>query len=106
MNEATAKRLAEIAPLIEKFLDLHPDEQAWLLPLLGKAEKTAITVISEIEGHALTYQEIAKFTDINPQTVQQILYALELGGIAFKQGKSGKWISPKGGRKRKLLKMD
>ena len=106
MDKITEDRLTKVALLLEKFLELHPDEQNWLYPLLGRAEKRAIAVLSEIQGHALTYEEVAKLTDSHPNTVKSILYALERGGAAFKEGSTKKWISPKGGRYRKLMKLD
>ena len=106
MDKVTADRITQIAPLLERFLTLHPDEQQWLLPLLGRAERRAIAILEEIDGHALSYNEIAKLTDTHPTTVKHILYALGSGGVAFKSGTSGKWVSPKGGRKRKLLRIE
>jgi hypothetical protein len=42
MDKITSNRLVKLAPKIQQFLDLHPDEQAWLYPLLGRAQKRAI----------------------------------------------------------------
>lgn len=103
MDKVTADRITEIAPSIQKFLDLAPEEQEWLFPLLGKAEKRAILILEEIQGHHLTYVEIAKLTNSHPNTVKMFLYALEDGGLAYKSGSTNKWLSSKGGRKRKLV---
>lgn len=105
MDKVTVDNLTRLAPKIQQFLDLHPDEQAWLYPLLGRAEKRAISVLEAIQGHYLSYEEIAQETDSNVSTVKQILNALSNGGINFNVDKSGKWSTPKGGRNRRLTKL-
>ena len=42
MDKITTNRLTKLALTIQQFLDLHPDEQAWLYLLLGRAERRAI----------------------------------------------------------------
>lgn len=42
MDKVTTDRLTEIAPQIKKFMDLHPDEQNWMILIVGRAEKRAI----------------------------------------------------------------
>jgi hypothetical protein len=106
LDKVTSDRIEKITPSLEKFLELHPDEQAWLYPLLGRAEKRAIAIIEEIQGHPLTFEEIGKLTDTHPNTVKMTLYALERGGLAFRVASSKKWITPKGGRYRKLTKLN
>lgn len=93
---------ARLAKSLQQFVELHPDEQVWLYPLLGRAEKRAIAILEEIQGYPLTYAEIAKLTDSHINTVKTTLYALERGGVAFRSGSSGKWQTPKGGRNRRL----
>ncbi|WP_156481613.1 hypothetical protein [Anabaena sp. 4-3] len=44
MDKNTTDRLTRLALQLQQFLDLHPDEQAWLYPLLGRAEKRAIAL--------------------------------------------------------------
>lgn len=105
MDKITTDRLTRLAPKIQQFLDLHPDEQAWLYPLLGRAERRAIAVLEAIQGHYMSYEEIAAQTDSNISTIKQILYALSNGGINFNVDKSGKWQTPKGGRNRRLTKI-
>lgn len=105
MDKVTVDRLKQLAPLIQKFLDLHPDEQEWLLPLLGRAERRAIKILQEIDNHPLTYKEAGSFTETHPSTVKQTLHALNEGGINFKIDSTGRWLTPNGGRKRKLMKM-
>ena len=83
MDKVTTDRLEKLAPLIQKFLELHPDEQEWLLPLLGKAERRAITILQEIDNCPLTYNEAGKLTSTHPNTVKQTLYALSNGGMNF-----------------------
>ncbi|MBD2006468.1 MULTISPECIES: hypothetical protein [Cyanophyceae] len=105
MEKATAERLTELAPKLGKFLDLHPDEQEWLLPLLGKAERRAVLILEEINNHPLTFKEIGALTDTHPTTVKQILTALSNGGLNFRVSKTGRWSTPVGGRNRKLIKL-
>jgi DNA-directed RNA polymerase specialized sigma24 family protein len=102
MDKNTEERLERIAESLQRFVELHPDEQKWLFPLLGRAEKRAIAILEEIQGHPLSYAEIAKLTDSHINTVKATLYALEHGGVAFRTGSSGKWQTPKGGRNRRL----
>ena len=105
MDKITTDKLERVAPLIQKFIQLHPDEQEWLLPLLGKAERRAIAILQEIDNCPLTYKEAGKLTDTHPNTVKQTLYALSNGGLNFKVDSTGRWLTPNGGRKRKLVKM-
>ncbi|MBH8564445.1 hypothetical protein I8748_20040 [Nostoc sp. CENA67] len=106
MDKVTADKLTELAPAIQQFLNLHPDEQAWLYPLLGRAEKRAIAVLEAIQGHYMSYEEIAAQTNSNISTVKQILNALSNGGINFNVNKTGRWTTPKGGRNRRLTKIE
>lgn len=106
MDKITSNRLAKLAPKIQQFLELHPDEQAWLYPLLGRAERRAIAVIECIQGSYLSYEEIAEQCDIHRSTVKQILYALSEGGINFKVDSSNKWMTPQGGRNRRLTRIE
>lgn len=105
MDKVTVDKLEKLAPALSAFLDLHPDEQRWLFPLLGRAEKRAIAILESIQGSYLSYQEISNQTDTHINTVRQTLYALSNGGIDFKTTKSGKWMTPRGGRNRKLNKI-
>lgn len=105
MDKITTDRLTHLAPNLAKFLDLHPDEQEWLLPLLGRAERRAILILEEISNYPLTFKEIGNLTNTHPSTVKQTLHALSNGGLDFKISSTGKWLSPLGGRKRKLIKL-
>ncbi|MBD2771217.1 sigma-70 region 4 domain-containing protein [Iningainema tapete] len=106
MDKVTADKLTEIAPSLAAFLELHPDEQKWLYPLLGRAEQRAILILEAMQGAYLSYEEISAKTGTHASTVRQTLYALSSGGLNLKSNKSGKWQSPKGGRSRKLLRME
>ena len=106
MDKVTADKLERIAPLLEKFLELHPDDQQLLFPLLGRAEKRAIEILECCQGGYVSYEEIAKASDTHINTVKQTLYALSRGGLSLSQNKSGKWMTPKGGRYRRLTKID
>jgi hypothetical protein len=106
MDKATTERLTKLAPQIQQFLDLHPDEQAWLFPLLGRAQRRAIAILECVQGNYLSYKEIGEQTDTHPNTVKQTLYALSNGGINFRTSTTGKWMTPQGGRNRKLTKVE
>jgi hypothetical protein len=106
VDTATVNRLTKLAPKIQQFIALHPSEQAWLYPLLGRAEKRAIAILECIQGSYLTYEEIGNQTDTHPNTVKQILYALSNGGINLKVDSSNKWMTPQGGRNRKLTRIE
>jgi response regulator of citrate/malate metabolism len=80
MNSETTKKLVRLAPSIEKFRNLQPDEQEWLLPCLHKTAKTALNILDAITQNPLTYQEIANECELHVNTVRQILYALNEGG--------------------------
>jgi hypothetical protein len=105
MDTVTVERLTRLAPQIKKFMDLHPDEQEWMILIVGRAEKRAIAVLEAIQGAYLTYQQIAEEVDCHPTTVKQILYALDAGGIPLKTDKTGRWSTPVGGRNRRLIKI-
>jgi hypothetical protein len=105
MDSTTVERLKRLAPQIQQFLELHPDEQAWLLLLLGRAERRAIAVLKAIQGEYLSYQEIAEEVECHPSTVKQIIYALSAGGVLLLSDKSERWMTPAGGRNRKLTRI-
>ena len=105
MDKATTDRLTEIAPQIKKFMDLHPDEQDWMILIVGRAEKRAIAILEAIQGRYLTYEQIAEEIGCHPSTVKQTLYALDAGGIPLKTDKTGRWSTPAGGRNRRLIKI-
>lgn len=106
MDKITSDRLAKLAPALGQFLELHPDEQAWLYSLLGRAERRAIAVLECIQGNYLSYEEIVEQCDSHPSTVKQVLYALSDGGINFRVDSSNKWMTPQGGRNRKLTRIE
>ncbi|NDJ26178.1 hypothetical protein GS682_32330 [Nostoc sp. B(2019)] len=106
MDTATVNRLSKLAPKIQQFIALHPSEQAWLYPLLGRAEKRAIAILEAIQGNYLSYKEIGEQTDTHPNTVKQTLYALSNGGINFRVDSSNKWMTLQGGRNRKLTRIE
>jgi hypothetical protein len=106
MDQSTVDRLTKLAPQIGRFFDLHPSEQAWLYPLLGRAERRAIAILECIQGNYLSYKEIGEQTDTHPNTVKQTLYALSNGGINLKVDSSNKWMTPQGGRNRKLTRIE
>lgn len=105
MDKVTTDRLQRLTPQLLKFLELHPDEQRWLFPLLGRAEQRAIRILEEVHDIPLTYDEVGKLTDSHPKTVKQTLHALSAGGANFRIDSSNRWMSRHGGRKRKLVKL-
>ena len=58
MDKITSDRLVKLAPALGRFLELHPDEQAWLYPLLGRAERRASAVLETIQGNYLSYEVV------------------------------------------------
>ena len=80
MNQNTIERLKIAAPSIEKFRNLHPDEQIWFEPMLSQTIKTALNVLDAISNTPLTYEEIANICELHPTSVKQILSALDDGG--------------------------
>ncbi|UYD38966.1 hypothetical protein [Tolypothrix sp. PCC 7601] len=105
MNQDTADRLGELTPNLLKFLELHPDEQKWLYPLLGKAERRAIDILQTLQNRFLTYGEIASEVGIHANTVQSILYALTANGLTTYNSKTRRYSTPNGGRNRLLKKI-
>lgn len=83
MNTDTIKRLKDAAPSIEKLRHLHPEEQAWLEPLLNPTTKTALLILDTISNSPLTYEEIADACELHINSVRQILGALNEGGCAI-----------------------
>lgn len=83
MNTNTIKRLKDAAPSIEKLRHLHPEEQAWLAPMLTRTTKTALLILDAISQSPLTYEEIADTCELHINSVKQILWALNEGGCAI-----------------------
>lgn len=106
MNKDTCDRIADLAIYIQKFRELDKTEQSWIAELLknGRMVRTVLNLLDCIENQALTYQEIADDCQLHINTVKQIIYALSDGGIGISEQKTGRWISPVGGRSRKLRK--
>ena len=103
MDARTVERLINIAPQIERFMQIEESEKKWLFLIVGKAEKRAIAILEAIENQYLTYEEIAKLTECNKNTVKQIVYALEKGGIPININSQEKFIYNTG-RSRQLIK--
>jgi hypothetical protein len=106
MEKITSGRLTLVAKSLQKFFLLHPEDQAWLFPLLGRAERRAILIMEALEGTYKSYEELGKDVGIHPSTAKQILYALSNGGVNFEVTKTGKWSVPvRTGRRKKLIKI-
>jgi len=104
MNEQTIEKLISNATGLKKFLSLPQEDQKSLFPLLGKAERTAISVLEVVASHnGITYKEISKILGIHAETVSQILNALSIGGLIINQGLTKQWISTKGGAPTKVI---
>ncbi len=80
MNTDTVNRLKNVAPFVEKFRNLSPDEQEWLEPMLKNNLKTALDILDTITDSPMTYQAIATTLQLHPTTVTQMLNALAEGG--------------------------
>ncbi len=72
MNQSTIERLKLAAPSIEKFRQLHPDEQIWIEPLMNQTTKTALDILDAIANTPLTYEEIANTCELHINSVKQI----------------------------------
>lgn len=83
MNQDTINKLKTLAPSIERFRNLHPDEQAWLEPCLHQTTRMALNILDATANNPLTYQEIADICELHPNSVKQILNALDDGGCAI-----------------------
>ena len=106
MNEDTKAYIKECGPSIQKYWDLHPEEQEWLYPLLQKRLRTAIAVLEAISDRPRSYSEIAKITGLSENTVKQLTYALGEAGIGIQVFSEDRTYYPQGGRKRNLKKLD
>jgi predicted transcriptional regulator len=106
MNQDTIEHLKNATPEIIKFRGLAKNEQDWLYPLLQKRIRTALDLLSTIENKPRTYHEIAELTELNENTVKQILYALDEGGLRIQIVDRGKAYCPGTGRKRILKRID
>jgi predicted Rossmann fold nucleotide-binding protein DprA/Smf involved in DNA uptake len=102
MNQDTINRLKAAAPSIEKFRNLHPDEQQWLEPMFSKTMQTALAVLDAISQTALTYEEIADECELHINSVKQILSALNEGGCRINLGDRTAFAPT--GRPRNLVK--
>ncbi|MBN3951899.1 MAG: hypothetical protein HWQ38_37735 [Nostoc sp. NMS7] len=104
MYKPTADRLKEGALAIEKFRTLADPEQEWLMELLkvGKSAVLALKILDTISTNPLTFEEIAHICECNPQTVSQILNALEQGGMTIQMDETSAYAPT--GRPRKLAR--
>ncbi|MEH1828230.1 MAG: helix-turn-helix domain-containing protein [Nostoc sp.] len=104
MYKPTADRLKEGALAIEKFRTLADSEQEWLLELLkvGKSAILALKILDAISANPLTFEEIADICECNPQTVSQMLNALEQGGMTIQMDETSAYAPT--GRLRKLVR--
>lgn len=80
MNQVTINYLKKSAPSIERFRQLHPEEQKWMEPLLNHRTKTALNILDAISNTPLSYQEIADICELHINSVKQVLNALQDGG--------------------------
>jgi predicted transcriptional regulator len=107
MNTDICDRIKDLAPYIERFRELEEKEQAWLKELMknGRTVLSCLELLGVIENQSLNYYELGDALNINWQTAKQKLNAMIAGGIAIKEERDGRFISPKtGGRPRKLAR--
>lgn len=102
MDEAARKRLVELALSIEKFRNLHPNEQEWLEPLLSRGIRGTLEMLDVVSKEKMTFQEIARELGKSPTTISQRLNALLQGGMALDM--SGTAAYAPTGRPRKLAR--
>jgi hypothetical protein len=108
MHSEIYERIQDLALYIERFRELDPEEQSWLKELLknGKTVLNCLELLETIENQSLTYYEMGEALGCNWQTAKQRLNALVLGGIAIKEERDGRFISPLiGGRPRRLTRV-
>lgn len=104
MNEDTKKYIKECSPSIQKYWELHPDEQAWLYPLLHRSIRSAIAILEAISDRPRNYEEISEITSLNENTIKQFIYALSEAGIGIQSFSEDRAYCPIGGRRRNLKK--
>ncbi len=102
MNRDTCQKLKDAALSIEKFRSLTESEQEWLIPLFGKSVLLALKILDAIASNPLTFEEIAEECNCSPQTVSQILNALEQGGMSIQIQESSAFAPT--GRLRRLAR--
>lgn len=102
MDEATRKRLVELALSIEKFRSLPTYEQEWLFPLLSRGIRGTLEMLDTIADEKLTFEEIARELGKSPITVSQRLNALLQGGMALDMTGTAAYAPT--GRPRKLAR--
>lgn len=102
MNRSALDKLKRIAPSIEEFRKLPPEEQAWLEPMLTFSIKTALAILDVISQSPHTYEEIANICQLHPTSVKQILSALDDGGCRISLDEKSAFAST--GRPRNLAR--
>lgn len=104
MNQETVQKIKDAALNIEKFRNLAPSDQEWLVELLkiGSSVLLVHKILDAIAARPLSFSEIAADCDCHPQTVSQILNALAGAGVAIQL--NGKTAYAPTGRPRKLAK--
>ena len=102
MNEDTKAYIKECGLSIQKYWELHPAEQAWLYPILQKSVRSAIAVMETISVQPRNYEEISKITNLNKNTVKQLIYALSDAGMGIKFFNEDKVYCPIGRKSRNL----
>lgn len=100
MHDTVRFRLLENALAIEKFRQLDPREQEWLLPLLSKGTRSTLEILDLIEEETLMFEQIGRVLGISPVTVSQKLNVLAEGGMAIDLSKTT--ACARTGRRRKL----
>lgn len=103
MNEQTRYKIEDNAISIARYLDLDPEEQNWLYPLLSKSVQSAISVAEAIGKTPKSYVEIADEVELNSNTVKQLIYALS-SPLGIESTETEKVYRIVGGRSRKKLK--
>ena len=85
-------------PFIQKFIEADLLDQTWIFPLLNKPSQTALIILDLLSEKPLTYTELANSLQLHKHTIQQIVLALEGGGMVFKLN-SQEWQVPMIGKK-------
>lgn len=78
MEKRSVERLKRSASAIEKYRNLHPEEQEWLIELIkcGQAGIIALNILDLIKDKPMSYQQIADKLQLHPATAFEIVEAL------------------------------
>jgi hypothetical protein len=102
MHQEQIERLRERADAILFFLDMEPEAQDRLWPLIPRGIRSTIELLDAISQQPKTYKELAAELGNHPMTISQKLNLLS-EFIPIELGDDTAYApSPKGGRRRRI----